>query len=148
MSPPIHCFSCHTGTLVPVEREKVFTPPGLPPVVVRMQACRCSHCKLETVLEPQYAENLARLAARAKAYGAYLPGEVLHAMRRRHGLSLPAAAKLFGLSPVTLSRYENEVAYPPLAVNKLLRLANANPVVIKTLADIEGIALTPTLVPR
>lgn len=134
------CRRCGTGTMDAIERERLFHPPGKT-VVVKTLAAACNVCPHEEVLSSQRAENLRRLAARASEYGSLLLGENIFSLRRRHALTQEAAGRLFGKSALAFSRYENERSFPDLSTTKLLRLAIANPDVVRWLAKDAGVEL-------
>lgn len=137
---PVVCRICKVGTMCTIEREQVFHPPGKT-VTVKTLAAACSACKHEAVLASQHAENLRRRAARASEYGGLLLGENIFSFRRRYALTQEVAGRLFGKSALAFSRYENERSFPDLSTTKLLRLAIANPEVVRWLAKDAGVEL-------
>jgi len=137
---PVTCRLCRTGTMQPIERERVFHPPGKT-VVVKTLAAACDHCTHEAVLASQHGENLQRLAARAAEYDGRLLGENIFALRRRHALEQSAVARMFGKSTLSFSRYENEHSFPDASTTKLLQLAIELPAVVPWLAREAGVSL-------
>jgi len=135
---PRRCHACKQGELLPVTRQRTFTPLGKE-VVVELLTSRCSACGAQATNSQQHKENLARLQARKAHYGHLLLGEEISRFRRRYGLTQRAAAKIFGKGLISFSRYENETSYPDLTMTKLLKQAIARPDVLKAMADEESI---------
>lgn len=107
---------------------------------VELLASVCNHCGKETIRAKQHEENLQRLADRKHRdeYKGLLLGEEILALRHRYGLTQQAAAKIFGKTNITFSRYEHEVTYPDESTTVLLRMAIEKPDALKWLADQAG----------
>lgn len=133
------CPICRKGHLLPSTTHREFKPRGQT-VRVELLASLCSHCGKETIRAKQHDENLQRLADRKHRdeYKGLLLGEEILALRHRYGLTQQAAAKIFGKTNITFSRYENEVTYPDESTTMLLSMAIAKPDALKWLADQAG----------
>jgi putative zinc finger/helix-turn-helix YgiT family protein len=133
------CPSCRQGLLSEGTRERVFRPHGQD-VIVELLTSTCGRCGAEAPTAAQHQENLQRLAARKVHYGDRLMGQEILALRRRHGLTLEQAARIFGKAKTTFSRYESEKAYPDESTNRLLALAMAMPEALGWLAERADVA--------
>lgn len=133
------CPVCRKGQLLPSTTHREFKPRGQT-VRVELLASVCNHCGKETIRAKQHEENLKRLAERKHRdeYKGLLLGEEILALRHRYGLTQQAAAKIFGKTNITFSRYEHEVTYPDESTTVLLRMAIEKPDALKWLADQAG----------
>lgn len=133
------CPVCRKGHLLPSTTTREFKPRGQT-VRVELLASVCNHCGKETIRAKQHDENLKRLADRKHRdeYKGLLLGEEILALRHRYGLTQQAAAKIFGKTNITFSRYEHEVTYPDESTTMLLRLAIEMPEALRRLADQAG----------
>ncbi len=133
------CPVCKKGQLLPSTTHREFKPRGQT-VRVELLASVCNHCGKETIRAKQHDENLQRLADRKHRdeYKGLLLGEEILALRHRYGLTQQAAAKIFGKTNITFSRYEHEVTYPDESTTTLLRMAIEKPDALKWLADQAG----------
>lgn len=136
----IRCPNCRSGRMTPATRVRTFEPRGKR-VEVILKTSLCNACGAERTSAADHRENLEALAARKVHYGGLLLGEEILALRRRHGLTRQDAAKIFGKSTSTFSRYETEVGYPDATTTLLLALAIEQPGVIETLAAKAGVTL-------
>ena len=94
------------------------------------------------MLPSQMEENLRRRAARKEHYGSNLLGDDIFELRRKFGLSLYAAAGIFGMSPDEFARYEAERAFPDEGTRMLLESAMAAPVSLPALATKVDVAVS------
>lgn len=133
------CPVCRKGQLLPSTTTREFKPRGQT-VRVELLASVCNHCGKETIRAKQHDENLKRLADRKHRdeYKGLLLGEEILALRHRYGLTQQTAAKIFGKTNITFSRYEHEVTYPDDSTTMLLRLAIEMPEALRRLADQAG----------
>lgn len=133
------CPVCRKGQLLPSTTTREFKPRGQT-VRVELLASVCNHCGKETIRAKEHDENLKRLADRKHRdeYKGLLLGEEILALRHRYGLTQQAAAKIFGKTNITFSRYEHEVTYPDESTTTLLRMAIEKPDALKWLADQAG----------
>lgn len=141
MEKLITCRKCREGRMHPFEKVELFHPPTGAVVEVRELAAKCDNCGKEMVLASQMEENLRRRAARKEHYGEYLLGEDIAEFRRHWGLTQQEFSKVFGKGIIAFSRYESENSYPDLSLTKLLRVAMANPKVLRELADVACVEL-------
>lgn len=123
-----------------IQQDQTFNPPGKS-VVVTTLAAKCDQCGSVRVLANQIDENLSRLRARKEAYGKNFLGEEIFEFRRKYGLSQPAASQIFGKGKIAFSRYENEKTFPDESTRKLLGEAMKFSMVLKDLADDEGVEI-------
>ncbi len=135
------CRKCQSGTLRVIRSPQYFHPPGADTIRVEHLSVRCDCCGYATVHSSQGRENQRRLAARKSAYGGQMLGEEIAAFRRKWGLTLRDASHLFGRRPGAFEAFEKEAAYPDLLTTKLIRLAMYSPVVLRQLADREGVRI-------
>lgn len=134
------CPSCGEARLVPKVERKTFSPPA-GEVVVDLMTNHCENCGARVTTRLQRAQNLVALAARKSAYGEWLTGEDVLALRKKYGITQQQASEIFGKGKIAFSRYENEASYPDLAMTRLMRLALDNAGVMKQLAAVAHIEL-------
>lgn len=134
------CPACRQGRLQDVTRLRTYRPHGRP-VTVELLGSQCDRCGTEVTRAAQHDQNLVRLAARKAQYGSALLGEEIVSLRKRYGLTVPNAAKIFGKSSMVFRRYENETAYPDQNTRRLLKLAIERPTVLQWLAQQSSVDL-------
>lgn len=135
-----NCPACGQGHLLPVTETRVFMPNGQRVEVELLTSC-CDACGADAIRPAQHLENLNRLKARKPHYGTRLMGEEIVALRKRHGLTLRTASRLFGTSPSAFARYDHETAYPDDRTTLRLRLAIDSPASLAQLAEEAGLDL-------
>lgn len=135
------CPACGENHFIVREKTKVFTLPNKREVVVKLYSNVCQACGATVTTREQRARNLEALAARREAYGEWMTGEEVLALRKRYGITQTQAAEIFGKGKIAFSRYENESSYPDLTMSRVMRLAFADPKVMAGLASAAGVEL-------
>ena len=134
------CPACREAELQPATYVREFHPHG-DRVAVELLTARCPSCGAEATSATQHSDNLSRLKARKAEYNGLLLGEEILALRRRYGISLQAAAKLFGEGRMAFLRYESEASYPDASTTHLLKMAIQQPMFARSLAATVGVRL-------
>jgi HTH-type transcriptional regulator/antitoxin MqsA len=107
----------------------------------------CDYCGSETIDQEQSLWN-RREINRFKKRVEHIPlGSAILAMRKRSGLTQPQMGALLGGGPVAFSKYEHDDLIPDEAMTNLLRLAIADPTLIKQLQTLKSEYVTVTSSP-
>lgn len=99
----------------------------------------CDACGSEQANAAQLRDNKRQMVAFKKQVDCLLTGSEVRALREKLGLSQAEAAQAFGGGPVAFSKYESDDIAQSTSMDRLLRVANANPSTFRWLASYAGI---------
>lgn len=121
------CPDCEKGTLKLQEYSDEFEYRGQLLKVDGLQCWICDHCGAEIIRPDQIRHgNKLFTDARRRAEG-LLTGKEISALRKSLGLTQRQAAELFGGGANAFSKYERGDVTQSVAMDRLMRLAHANP---------------------
>lgn len=130
---PDICPMCEEGHLAPATHElrvklgeRAITVPDLEHYV-------CDQCGADPVLTEQIRRNERRIADAKRSEEGLLAGDDIRAIRERFGLTQQEAAALFGGGTNAFSKYERGNVIQSVAMDRLLRLASAQPCLLDQL---------------
>ena len=101
----------------------------------------CDVCNAEIIDAADSLRNKREWVRLKKRVDNIPLGAEIMEMRRKHNLTQPIAAAIFGGGPVAFSKYENDDLIPDEAMVSLLKLAIAFPNTVRRLAEIKKIML-------
>ena len=104
----------------------------------------CGSCGSEQADMDDLRANKRAMQAFKKEVDGLLTGEEVRRVRERLGLTQAGAANLFGGGPVAFSKYESDDVSQSEAMDKLLRVADAFPMVFRYLRELAGVEQPPT----
>lgn len=97
------------------------------------QYSECDFCGSEQASPIQTRNNKRTMMAFKKQVDGLLTGAELKALRQRLGINQAEAALIFGGGPVAFSKYESDDVMQSEAMDKLLRVADEFPDVLRSL---------------
>ena len=110
---------------------------------VRLPVRRCDDCDFDYL---DYEGERIKHEAVCHHLGVLTPSEIL-GIRKSHGLSRAAFAKITGIGEASLSRWESGIKVQNPANDRYLRLL-AHPGILGLLQGVEGVASAPAQVAR
>ena len=118
---------------------------GQQPVTVKaVERFRCKACG-EVYFDPEQARECSkRVKAAARLELGLLPPEVIIAIRKKYGLSQERLEWLLSAGAKVVTRWENDRALQPRAVDDLLRLMDRMPVVVEELTRMRKAMKAPS----
>lgn len=134
------CDACGEGRLHPVTHNEPVEYRGTQGQFI-VHYSVCDVCKAEISDASDLLRNKRELVRFKKRVDHVPLGTEIADLRRKHNLTQPLAADIFGGGPVAFSKYENDDLIPDEAMIGLLKLAIAYPDTVQRLARIKNIAL-------
>lgn len=134
------CDACCEGRLHPVTHNEPVEYHGTQGHFV-VHYSVCDVCKAEISDASDLLKNKRELVRFKKRVDHVPLGTEIVDLRKKHSLTQPLAAAIFGGGPVAFSKYENDDLIPDEAMVSLLKLAIAYPDTVQRLARIKNIAL-------
>lgn len=133
------CPVCGEGTLTPETYSEQMEHNGKLLTVSGLERYRCSQCDADPVLRDQIRRNQVRLCDARRLADGFITGEQIRALRERLGLSQPEAAGIFGGGANAFSKYERGEVIQSLPMDRLLRCAEAFPLLVDVLRRVAGL---------
>lgn len=134
------CDACVEGRLHPKTRSQNEEYKGAHGQVTFLYSV-CDVCGSELLDAADLLNNKREWVRFKKRVDGIPLGSEIAAMRKKHNLTQPIAAAIFGGGPVAFSKYENDDLIPDESMVGLLKLAIDYPDTIKRLAKVKGINL-------
>jgi len=133
------CPMCEEGTLTPTARTTKFEYRGSDLVVDDLEVSTCSLCDSELVLPEQSKKNQVTIADKKRSLDGLLTSVEIVAFRKKYKLTQVVASTIFGGGTNAFSKYERGDTIQSVAMDRLIRLANENSIILYRLKEIAGI---------
>ena len=133
------CPVCEEGQLHETTFSDDFKHGGATIHVEDLECFECNSCGADPVLKDQIRHNHLRVANAKRVSDELLLGEDIKAIRKDLGLSQSDAAILFGGGANAFSKYERGDVIQSKSMDKLLRLASKNPIIMFELEELAGL---------
>lgn len=131
------CPVCEDGVLTLKEGVNETVHKGVKGAV-RFFYEECETCGSEQADAHLSLKNKRLMIAFRKRAEGLLTGDEVRAVRERLNLTQSAAARIFGGGPTAFSKYESDDVAQSVAMDKLLRVADAVPQAFRHLCDLAG----------
>jgi len=132
------CPICEKGELVPSTHTSTFDYHGNDIVVDDLEVSVCDLCKSELVFPEQNKINRIKVADQKRRFDGLLISNEIVALRKKYDLTQIQASKMFGGGTNAFSKYERGDVIQSIPMDRLLRLVNADPLLLLQLAGIAG----------
>ena len=131
------CPMCDEGTLSTATHALDVNHRGQTIRVGGLAHSVCSECGADPVLPDQARRNHAIISDARRANDDLLTGAQIRAIRAKLSLSQARASELFGGGANAFSKYERGEVAQSVPMDRLLRLANAFPLVLEFLTAMQ-----------
>lgn len=127
------CPICEAGQLSPAQHDLNIQHAGQTLVVRKLEHAVCDACGADPVLTTQIRRNQCRIADAKRSTDKMLTSDEIRSLREQLGLTQQDAAELFGGGTNAFSKYERGDVIQSVAMDRLLRLAAAQPALLDQL---------------
>ncbi|BDX01281.1 hypothetical protein MACH16_00290 [Marinomonas pontica] len=107
---------------------------------IKSHYAECDACGSEQAGTTEARLNKRAMIAFKKEVQGLLTGEQVRVLRKTWGLSQEQAAKVFGGGPVAFSKYEKDDVMQSDSMDRLLRMAEAFPMMLEKLIQDAGVS--------
>jgi len=136
MSNTHECAICGESAVRAMTYSDTFTHRGEELVADDLEMMRCDACGAELIEPAQARRNYRKMVDIGRTADGLLTGDAIVNLRKRLALTQQEAATLFGGGPNAFSKYERGDVVQSVAMDRLLRLVGAFPLLLDWLRAI------------